>query len=231
MVKLTKIYTKSGDSGTTALGSGERRPKHDIRISAIGTIDETNSFVGMARSKITVILLSLDGELSRHYRKHKGNLIQKNNFRKSSSRTAQRKLIEKLLSLDDSLMGIQNDLFDLGGDLTIVESDSPSKVEQLRVLPTQVEAIEVDIDKMNKDLSPLRSFVLPGGNEVAAILHLARTVCRRAERLVSELAEKEAINAEAFRYLNRLSDFLFVAARWVNNNGDDDVLWVPGKNR
>ena len=215
MVKLTKIYTKHGDSGMTSLGSGERRPKHDIRISAIGTIDETNSFVGLARSKIAVLLSNIAVESKQTLEKPEKNKIQ----------------VDKLVSLDSSLMKIQNDLFDLGGDLTILESEEKSDIEPLRILPIQVETLEADIDKINKDLDPLRSFVLPGGHEIAAILHIARTVCRRAERLVNDLAEKESINSEAFKYLNRLSDFLFVAARWVNNNGKDDVLWVPGKNR
>ena len=231
MVKLTKIYTKHGDSGMTSLGSGDRRAKHDTRISAIGTIDETNSFVGLARSKINIILSNVDNKLLHSLGTHKGYDIQRSNYRQSSLRNIKKSLVKKLINLDEQLMKIQNDLFDLGGDLTTLEKGKKSVVKPLRIVTSQVEALELEIDKMNEDLTPLRSFVLPGGNEIATFLHVARTVCRRAERLVNELAETEKINPEAFKYINRLSDYLFVAARWINNNGKDDILWIPGKNR
>ncbi len=154
MVILNRIYTRTGDDGTTALGSGERRPKYDLRIAAYGTVDETNAAIG-------------------------------------------------------------------------------SKTERLRVLSSQVERLERDIDSLNANLAPLTSFVLPGGTPAAAYLHLARTICRRAERMIVELAARpdEPVNDAAIHYLNLLSDFLFVASRAANNNGAGDVLWVPGQNR
>lgn len=193
MVVLNKIYTKTGDDGTTALGTGERRLKYDLRVSAYGTVDETNCCVGMAR------LHTAKGDAD----------------------------------LDRMLSRIQNDLFDLGADLATPESDEPPAYEPLRVTASQVERIEADIDALNGALEPLRSFVLPGGSPASAALHLARTVSRRAERLIVELAEQpgEHVNSDAIKYINRISDFFFVAARVVNNNGADDVLWVPGKNR
>ena len=190
MVVLNRIYTRTGDDGTTALGSGERRPKHDLRIGAYGTVDETNAAIGIVR-------LHLAGAPA----------------------------------LDAMLGLIQNDLFDLGADLAVPQRDG--KAERLRVLASQVERLERDIDTLNAELSPLTSFVLPGGSPAAAHLHLARTICRRAERMMVELAAKpdETVSDAAIQYMNRLSDFLFVASRWVNNKGAGDVLWVPGQNR
>jgi cob(I)alamin adenosyltransferase len=190
MVVLNRIYTRTGDDGTTALGSGERRPKYDLRISAYGTVDETNAAIGVAR-------LYLAGAPA----------------------------VDAMLGL------IQNDLFDLGADLAVPEREG--KAERLRMLATQVERLERDIDALNEPLAPLTSFVLPGGTPAAAHLHVARTICRRAERLMVELAARpdERISAAAVQYVNRLSDFLFVASRSVNRNGAGDVLWVPGQNR
>ncbi|MEI2386598.1 cob(I)yrinic acid a,c-diamide adenosyltransferase [Breoghania sp. JC706] len=190
MVVLNKIYTRTGDDGTTALGSGERRAKHDLRVAAYGTVDETNATLGLVR-------LHLSG----------------------------------LPDLDATMARIQNDLFDLGADLATPEAEEPLPYEPLRITDEQVKRLEAEIDRLNGDLEPLRSFVLPAGSAAAAHLHLARTVARRAERLMSELVGHEKINGAALRYANRLSDFLFVAARWVNAQGDGDVLWVPGKNR
>ncbi|MBC2861397.1 MULTISPECIES: cob(I)yrinic acid a,c-diamide adenosyltransferase [Stappia] len=191
MVVLNKIYTKTGDAGTTALASGERRPKHDLRVEAYGTVDETNAVVGLARQATAAAHPELDAVLAR----------------------------------------IQNDLFDLGADLATPESDEPPAYPPLRVTDAQVSAIEAAIDRFNADLSPLRSFVLPGGSPAAAQLHLARTVSRRAERLMTELASRETVSRPALVYMNRLSDFFFVAARWANDKGAADVLWVPGQNR
>ncbi len=190
MVVLNKIYTRTGDDGTTALGTGERRPKYDLRIEAYGTVDETNATLGVARAELGAELVDLDTVLAR----------------------------------------IQNDLFDLGADLATPEQEG---LQALRITTGQVERLEQEIDAMNAELAPLTSFVLPGGTEAAANLHLARTVCRRAERLTVELAAKpeEAVSPACVKYLNRLSDFLFVAARVVNDDGALDVLWVPGQNR
>jgi cob(I)alamin adenosyltransferase len=194
MVVLNRIYTRTGDDGSTALGSGERRPKYDLRIAAYGTVDETNAAIGVARLHL-----------------------------------------QDAREIDAMLGLIQNDLFDLGADLSVPQREG--KVERLRVLSTQVERLEGDIDTLNTKLEPLTSFVLPGGTPAAAYLHLARTICRRAERMVVELAGKpeEPVTDAAIQYLNRLSDFLFVASRAANNaannNGAGDVLWVPGQNR
>lgn len=190
MVILNRIYTRTGDDGTTALGSGERRPKYDLRVSAYGTVDEVNAVVGVVRL-------------------HLGDAQH----------------------IDAMLGRVQNDLFDLGADLAVPQRDG--KAERLRVLGTQVGRLEQDIDLLNASLAPLNSFVLPGGTPAAAYLHLARTVCRRAERMVVELASQpdEPVSDAAIQYLNRLSDFLFVASRAVNDNGGLDVLWVPGQNR
>ena len=190
MVVLNKIYTKTGDDGTTALGTGERRPKFDLRVAAYGSVDELNAALGLARL-------------------HTGSAA----------------------ALDAMLARIQNDLFDLGADLCA--PDSEGSRERLRVAASQVTRLEREIDTLNAELSPLRSFVLPGGSRAAAALHLARTVSRRAERLMVALAaqEPERIGRPALIYMNRLSDFLFVASRWVNDRGAADVLWVPGKNR
>lgn len=193
MVVLNKIYTKTGDAGTTALGSGERVPKHELRIAAYGTVDETNAGVGMARVHLG------DGHAE----------------------------------LDAMLARIQNDLFDLGADLCKPDRGKTAGSELLRVSEAQVNRLEEEIDEMNAGLEPLRSFVLPGGSPVAAALHVARTVCRRAERLMVELATMpdEPVSAPALKYINRLSDFLFVASRYANDRGQNDVLWVPGQNR
>lgn len=193
MVKLNKIYTRTGDDGTTGLGNGERRLKHDLRVEAYGTVDEANSCIGLARLHT-----------------------------------------EKAFpELDAMLMRIQNDLFDLGADLSTPETDEPPAYEPLRIIDHQVERIERDIDALNVDLEPLRSFILPAGSPASAHLHLARTVARRAERLMVALSrgEGERVSPAALKYVNRLSDFLFVAARHANDHGRADVLWVPGKNR
>lgn len=193
MVVLSKIYTRSGDGGTTALGNGERVAKHALRIAAYGTVDETNASVGMAR----VHLGSSDADL------------------------------------DEILSRIQNDLFDLGADLCVPDRGKKPQHEPLRISDAQVERLEQEIDQMNADLEPLRSFVLPGGTPVAAALHVARTISRRAERLMVELAAvpDEPVSAPALKYINRLSDLFFVASRYANNRGQSDVLWVPGQNR
>ncbi|MET0530691.1 MAG: cob(I)yrinic acid a,c-diamide adenosyltransferase [Microvirga sp.] len=191
MVVLNRIYTRTGDKGTTALAAGGRRPKHDLRIEAFGTVDETNACIGMVR------------------------------------------LHTRDLSIDAMLGRIQNDLFDLGADLATVETDKPLPYEPLRITQGQVDRLEREIDELNAELAPLRSFVLPGGTPAAAALHLARTICRRAERLAVALNEKtdEKVSPETVKYLNRLSDFLFVASRFINDKGALDVLWVPGQNR
>lgn len=193
MVKLNKIYTRTGDDGTTGLGTGERRLKSDIRVDAYGTVDEANACVGMARVHTAASHPEIDAMLSR----------------------------------------IQNDLFDLGADLAVPDDGKPLEYEPLRITAGQVERLEKDIDLLNKELQPLRSFVLNGGSAAAAALHLARTVARRGERLMVALAQNpdEHVNRDGIKYINRVSDLLFVAARAVNDNGNADVLWVPGKNR
>jgi cob(I)alamin adenosyltransferase len=194
MVKLNKIYTRTGDDGTTGLGTGERRKKYDLRIAAYGTIDEANAAIGIAR-------LSTAGDAE----------------------------------LDAALSRIQNDLFDVGADLCTPEQrkgKGPGGA-RLTVTAKQVAWLETEIDRLNAELAPLRSFVLPGGSAAAAGLHLARTVCRRAERLIAELKDKrgESVGADVLKYVNRLSDFLFVASRHANDKGARDVLWKPGENR
>ena len=193
MVVLNKIYTKTGDDGTTALGTGERRPKYDLRIEAYGTVDETNAALGTARAELGADLAELDAVLAR----------------------------------------IQNDLFDLGAELATPDDGSPKDYEPLRIVPSQVDRLERDIDRLNAGLAPLRSFVLPAGSRASAALHLARTISRRAERLMVALAaqEPDRVGPAGIIYMNRLSDLLFVASRWVNAQGTGDVLWVPGKNR
>jgi len=188
MVKLNRIYTKTGDDGTTGLVRGPRRPKFDLRIEAYGTVDEVNATIGQARLG-TGSMPKIDMMLGR----------------------------------------IQNDLFDVGSDLATPGTDDPAAPRSLRITATQTLWIETQIDHFNEALTPLTSFVLPGGTPLAAALHIARTVARRAERIVVELASIEAdVNPEAIRYLNRLSDLLFVLGRVANNNGGKDVLWVPG---
>ncbi len=193
MVVLNRIYTRTGDAGETALGSGERVSKANIRISAYGTVDETNATLGIVR-------------------------LHTKDFEK----------------LDAMLARIQNELFDLGADLCVPDRGQKLEFEPLRILPKQYERIETEIDELNGELSPLRSFVLPGGHSAAAHLHLARTICRRAERLIVELKshDGEHVSVGAISYINRLSDFFFVASRWVNfKAGQADILWVPGKTR
>jgi cob(I)alamin adenosyltransferase len=193
MVKLNRIYTRTGDNGTTGLTSGPRRPKSDLRVAAYGTVDETNACVGLARLHAATEDALVDAMLGR----------------------------------------ISNDLFDLGADLSTPETGKPLAFEPLRIVQAQVDRIEAEIDELNADLAPLRSFVLPGGTPAATHLHLARTVSRRAERLMTELAaiEGETVAAPALKYINRLSDFLFVASRYLNAKAAGDVLWVPGQNR
>jgi len=187
MVKLTRIYTKGGDKGRTSLGTGKRVAKHDLRVAAYGTADETNAAVGLAR-------LHTKGKA-------------------------------------DAMLGrIQNDLFDLGADLCTPETRNP-KHPPLRIAPAQTARLEAEIDAMNAELAPLTSFVLRGGSPASAWLHFACTVARRTEREMTALAETEPVNPEALRYVNRLSDHLFVMARWLNRKGKADVLWVPGANR
>ena len=194
MVKLNKIYTRTGDDGTTGLGDGERVSKSSLRVHAFGTVDEANSVVGLAR------LHTSD---------------------------------KNLQTVDQMLSRIQNDLFDLGADLCTPDRGEKLEYEPLRIIAGQVERLEKEIDLLNADLEPLKSFVLPGGHPAAAYLHLARTVCRRAERLMAETAgtENEAISAVALEYINRLSDFFFVASRWVNLHHGGDIMWVPGQTR
>ena len=193
MVVLNRIYTRTGDDGSTALGNGERRTKADGRVEAYGTVDETNAAVGVARLTAASVGAAFDAMLAR----------------------------------------IQNDLFDLGADLARPLAVDEQEGSALRVTQHQVDRLESEIDALNADLSPLRSFVLPGGSATAASLHVARTVCRRAERAMVALAGHpgEIVSDPALRYVNRLSDLLFVASRWANGKGEADVLWVPGKNR
>jgi cob(I)alamin adenosyltransferase len=192
MVVLNKIYTRTGDDGTTGLATGERVQKWSLRVESYGAVDETNAAVGVAR---------LQGASDP--------------------------------DLDAMLARIQNDLFDLGADLATPEREKPLGWTPLRIVEAQVKRLESEIDAMNAAIPPLNSFILPGGSALAAHLHVARTICRRAERLIAELAATtgETVSAPALAYANRLSDYLFVAARRANNNGADDVLWVPGANR
>jgi cob(I)alamin adenosyltransferase len=192
MVVLNKIYTRTGDDGTTALGSGERRKKYDLRVAAYGSIDEANAAIGVAR-----LHTNHDAEL------------------------------------DAALARIQNDLFDVGADLCTPGKGKGPGGARLTVTDKQVEWLEAEIDRFNAALQPLRSFVLPGGSAASAQLHLARTLCRRAERLIAELKNKpgESVSSEVLKYVNRLSDFLFVASRYANSRGAGDVLWKPGENR
>jgi cob(I)alamin adenosyltransferase len=197
MVVLNRIYTRTGDDGTTALGTGERRKKYDLRISAYGTLDEVNAVIGLTR-------LATAGDAL----------------------------------LDPMLAHIQNDLFDVEADLCMPQGGKGQKGKgpggaRLNVTDAQVEWLEQQIDRLNADLAPLRSFTLPGGCPAAVHLHLARTVCRRAERLMVELNDQpgEEVTPAALKYVNRLSDFLFVASRHANDKGASDVLWQPGQNR
>ncbi|ANK12221.1 cob(I)yrinic acid a,c-diamide adenosyltransferase [Erythrobacter neustonensis] len=188
MVKLNKIYTRTGDDGTTGLVDGSRCPKHSARIHAIGTVDEANSAIGLAAVKMTG---APGAEITR----------------------------------------IQNDLFDLGADLATPGDDFAPSEMVLRIVPAQVEWLEQRIDALNEKLAPLTSFILPGGSELAARLHIARATTRSAERGMVALAAQDAVNPQALAYINRLSDYLFVLARVVNDNGRADVKWVPGASR
>lgn len=194
MVKLNKIYTRTGDKGTTGLGTGARVAKHDLRVKAYGTVDESNAVLGIARLHLA-----------------------------------------EAPDVDAILARVQNDLFDLGADLCTPPSLEEKEGEALRIIPAQVARLEADIDALNAELSPLTSFILPGGKPAAAYLHLARTICRRAEREMVELAltapETGQVGDAAIQYVNRLSDLLFVAGRYVNDKGGADVLWKPGAHR
>lgn len=190
MVVLNRIYTRTGDDGTTALGSGDRRKKYDLRVAAYGTLDEVNAVIGIVR-------LHTAGDAS----------------------------------LDPALARIQNDLFDVEADLCLSEKGPGGA--RLTVTDAQVAWIEGEIDRLNEGLAPLRSFILPGGTPAASYMHLARTVCRRAERIMVELRDQpgELVTDASLQYVNRLSDFLFVAGRHANDKGARDVLWAPGQNR
>jgi cob(I)alamin adenosyltransferase len=190
LVKLNKIYTRTGDDGTTGLVDGTRRAKHDPRMDAIGAVDEANSALGLAA-------VALGG-----FEDHLGAVVR-----------------------------IQNDLFDLGADLATPGTDFAPSEMVLRIVPNQATWLEEQIDALNLGLKPLTSFILPGGSEAAARIHVARAEVRRAERSVTALAAAEPVNPAALAYINRLSDFLFVLARAVNAAGAGDVLWVPGQNR
>src|SRR3954451_2998559 len=192
MVVLNRIYTRTGDKGETALGSGERVSKTHLRIHAYGTVDETNATIGLVR------LHTAEADLA---------------------------------DLDAMLVRIQNDLFDLGADLCVPETGKDLGFVPLRILMSQAERLEREIDHLNSALAPLRSFLLPGGHPAAAYLPLARTIARRAERLIVELARTEQVSDAVLAFVNRLSDFLFVASRWVNAKRGGDQLWEPGRNR
>ena len=190
MVVLNRIYTRTGDDGTTSLGSGARRKKYDLRVAAYGTVDEVNAVLGLVRLN-TADDAALDGALGR----------------------------------------IQNDLFDVEADLCLAEKGPGGA--RLTVTDAQVAWLEGEIDRLNADLQPLKSFILPGGSAASAYMHLARTVCRRAERIMVELKDQpgEGVSAPSLKYINRLSDYLFVAGRHANDKGAQDTLWVPGHNR
>ena len=190
MVILNRIYTRTGDDGTTSLGSGARRKKYDLRVEAYGTVDEANAVIGLVR-------LHTAGDPA----------------------------------FDKALSRIQNDLLDVEADLCLAEKGPGGA--RLTVTDAQVVWLEAEIDRLNGDLEPLKSFILPGGSPASAYLHLARTVCRRAERIMVELmdAPGEGVSDPSLKYINRLSDYLFVAGRYANGKGSDDVLWTPGQNR
>jgi cob(I)alamin adenosyltransferase len=190
MVVLNRIYTRTGDDGTTALGSGARRKKYDLRVEAYGTLDEVNAVMGLVRLH-TAADTAFDAALGR----------------------------------------IQNDLFDAEADLCLAEKGPGGA--RLTVTDAQVEWLEREIDRLNADLEPLKSFILPGGSPASAYLHLARTVCRRAERIMVELrdTDPDGVSDPSLKYVNRLSDYLFVAGRYANDKGASDVLWIPGQNR
>ncbi|MBS0481672.1 MAG: cob(I)yrinic acid a,c-diamide adenosyltransferase [Proteobacteria bacterium] len=190
MVKLNKIYTRTGDGGTTGLVDGSRCPKHAARMEAIGAVDEANSAIGHAVAAFSAVAPHLD-----------------------------------------ALQRVQNDLFDLGADLATPGEDFAPSEMVLRIVPAQVSWLEAQIDALNEGVPPLTSFILPGGSEAAARVHIARASVRRAERTMTALAAQEAVNPAALSYINRLSDHLFVLARAINAAGAGDVLWVPGQNR
>lgn len=194
MIALTRIYTRTGDKGSTALGSGKRVSKAHLRIEAFGTVDETNAAVGLARLHT---------------------------------------VLPEFAALDAMLARIQNELFDVGADLCLPETAKRHGRTPLRLLPVQVSRLESEIDALNAELEPLRSFVLPGGHAAAAHLHLCRTICRRAERLIVALSSRRAekVNPVVLHYMNRLSDHFFVAGRWINARTVGDVLWSPGQTR
>jgi len=194
MVVLNRIYTRTGDDGTTSLGSGARRKKYDLRVAAYGTVDEVNAVIGLVR-----LHTSGDPALD--------------------------------AALDTALGRIQNDLFDVEADLCLAEKGPGGA--RLTVTDAQVAWLEGEIDRLNAELEPLKSFILPGGSPASAYLHLARTVCRRAERIMVELKDQpgEGVSEPSLKYVNRLSDYLFVAGRHANDKGAGDVLWAPGQNR
>jgi cob(I)alamin adenosyltransferase len=190
MVVLNRIYTRTGDDGTTSLGTGARRKKYDLRVEAYGTVDEVNAVIGLVR-------LHTNGNTA----------------------------------LDPALARIQNDLFDVEADLCLSEKGPGGA--RLTVTNAQVAWLEAEIDRLNAELAPLKSFILAGGSPASVYLHLARTICRRAERIMVELKDKpgEEVSEPSLKYVNRLSDYLFVAGRYANNKGTGDVLWAPGQNR
>ncbi len=194
MVVLNRIYTRTGDDGTTSLGTGARRKKYDLRVEAYGTVDEANAVIGLVRLH-TAGDATLDA------------------------------------ALDKALGRIQNDLFDVEADLCLAEKGPGGA--RLTVTEAQVAWLEAEIDRLNAELEPLKSFILPGGSPASAYLHLARTVCRRAERIMVELKDRpgEDVSEPSLKYVNRLSDYLFVAGRYANDKGARDVLWAPGQNR
>jgi cob(I)alamin adenosyltransferase len=192
MVKLNKIYTRSGDQGSTGLGDGQRVSKASLRVGVMGTVDEANGIIGLARIEAASLFDPAANQM---------------------------------------LLRVQNDLFDVGADLCMPGQDKSEDV-RLRITPAQVTRLEREIDAMNADLAPLTSFILPGGAPAAAHLHLARSVVRRAERDCWALAADDHVNGPVLQYLNRLSDHLFVMARWINlKTGAGDVLWKPGGDR
>ena len=188
MVYLSRIYTKSGDTGETGLGDGQRVAKDHPRVAAYGDVDELNSVLGLLLASCP----TLDPELAKILRE------------------------------------IQNDLFDVGADLCVPPIDNEQPNQALRVRPDQPTRLETIIDRYNEPLQPLTSFILPGGRPAAAWCHVARTVCRRAERAVVTLMRAEPVNPAALIYLNRLSDLLFVLGRQLNDQGKSDILWIPG---
>lgn len=214
MVRLTKIYTKTGDDGTTGLADGQRVRKDDLRVEAYGCVDEANSALGLA-------VVACEDAVNKSIPLKAGV---------ASAATSQDQTLRDIATL---LSSIQHDMFDLGADLATPRKGEEQPGTRLRIIADQVARLEKAIDKYNDDLAPLNSFVLPGGTSAAAALHLARTTTRRAERVAVALhAERQSeINPEAVKYLNRLSDLLFVLSRVANNWGKSDILWKPGTNR